>query len=210
MYLKINLPTRLPTGEDAGPLPGWLAALNLSPAELADLTDRGYPDIGYLLIVDVPLPTPLPGHVVERDGWVIGETTANPRWGMRALTDDERAADLAARRTDKITAINAERDRRYAVGFLFEGNVYQIDGESRTDMLAVEAKLNRGEVSPHGGFWRSAANIMVPMDDAKVASFIGASGNYVRAIKAWSWALKDAVLVSGDPATIDVMTGLPD
>lgn len=129
------------------------------------------------------------------------------------LTPAELAARDAARlevaRAGKIAEVNAERDSRYEAGFLFEGHVYQIDVESRTDMLAVEARLNRGEASPHGGYWRTNANQMVPMDDAKVAMFIGAAGDHVGAIKARSWALKDAAAVSPDPVAIDHTAGWP-
>lgn len=168
---------------------------------------------GWLLLplVDAP-PVPPPGKRVSRlpvADWVIGADAVTVAYQLLDLAPAELTARLDDARAAKIAEVNAERDRRYEAGFLFEGHVYQIDVESRTDMLAVEARLNRGEVSPHGGCWRTKANRMVPMDDAKVAVFIGAAGDHVGAIKARSWALKDAAAVSPDPAAIDHTAGWP-
>jgi len=179
------------TVEDwAAQCPGWrvLPVIDESPEPAADERIERLPD----------------GQWAELDGAV------RVTYQRTALTPAELAARLDDARADKIAEVNAERDRRYEAGFFFEGHVYQIDVESRTDMLAVEAKLNRGEVGPHGGYWRTKANVMVPMDDAKVATFIGAAGDHVGAIKARSWALKDAAAVSSDPTSIDHTVGWPD
>lgn len=169
------------------------------------------PDWTIFPLIDAP-PVPPPGKRVSRlpvADWVIGTDAVTVAYQLVDLSPAELTARLDDARAGKIAEVNAKRDRCYEAGFLFEGHVYQIDVESRTDMLAVEAKLNRGEANPHGGFWRTKANQMVAMDDAKVAVFIGAVGDYVGAIKARSWALKDAAAVSTDPAAIDPTTGWP-
>ncbi|SMH30525.1 DUF4376 domain-containing protein [Azospirillum agricola] len=170
------------------------------------------PDVRLLPVVDEPPSVTADQRLVRHaeEAWTLGADAVTVRYDVVDLTPAELAAQLAADRAAKIQQVNAERDRRYDAGFAFEGNIYQIDVESRTDMLAIEAKLNRGEASPHGGYWRSKSNVMVPMDDVKVAAFIGLVEDHVGAIKAQSWVLKDAAAVSPDPASIDHTAGWPD
>lgn len=188
MYLKINLPTRLPTGEDAGPLPGWLAALNLSPAELADLTERGYPDTGYLLVVDEPPPAPPPGHVVERDGWVVGATTASPRWSARPLT----AAELAALRKELIVLVKAEAGRRILD---IAPSWRQANLTARAADLALLYPGTKGAELP----------------EPERTEYLAGQAVWaaIMAIRDASGEIEAAVLVADDPRSVDLSAGWP-
>lgn len=109
------------------PLPGWLAALGLSPTELADLNPRGYPGEGYLVVTDDPPPTwDDVTHAARLSAPVIDSAArvARRHWVVEARPDA--AERLAARRSSALedlerqvsTAISAfvppNRDLAYA------------------------------------------------------------------------------------------------
>lgn len=186
-YIQITLPARLVAG---GPLdlPGWLAALDLSPAELADLTERGYPGVGYLLFVDNPPPAPSPGHVVERDGWAVGETTASPRWVTRAMTEDERTALT----TDRINAVKAEAQRRiYAVAPAWK----QANLTARAAELVLLYPGTKGDdlPEPMRTEFREGKSVW----------------DRIKAIRAASGVIEEAVAMAADPTTVDLSVGWP-
>lgn len=170
----------------------------------------------WLPVVDEPPPAPPLGHVVERDGWAVGETTASPRWVTRALTDDERAAALAARRADKIADINAERDRRMGLGVAHAGKRFSIDDSTRTNLggMATTAVLVQlGFLSwpdEYARGWIALDNtrllLPTPQDGVALAA---AAGNAYAGLVQHARDLKDAALVAADLDHIDAAEGWP-
>ncbi|RJF80953.1 hypothetical protein D3877_12015 [Azospirillum cavernae] len=136
IYLEVSLPTREPRAGTPVVLPGWLADLNLSPAELADLTDRGYSDVGYLLFVDNPPPVAPTGSVAERAGWTLGATTATPAWAVRTLDPAVWSGILSSARSAAVAANNV------AAGRAREAYLTAVPGQATT-YAAKQAEVER-------------------------------------------------------------------
>lgn len=187
MYLMISLPARVASSDAQVALPEWLAALNLSPAELADLTERGYPDIGYLLVVDEPPPTPSPGQVVERDGWAVGETTASPRWVARPITDAERSVMVA----ERIALVKAEAERRIL-------QIAPLWRQANLTARAAELMLLYGLRGDD-----------LPEPERTEYREGQAVWTRIKSIRAASGVIEQAVAAATDPTTVDLSVGWP-
>ncbi|MBP2303335.1 hypothetical protein J2850_006080 [Azospirillum picis] len=206
MYLQITLPERTPRIGSPVPLPDWLTALNLSPAELADLTDRGYPDTGYLLVVDAAAPESPAGHVVERAGWILEATEARPRWQERRLS----ASELAAR-ADQAAAAAVERINSEA-GAERAKYITVTTGQEGT-YLAKQAEADRfiaGGDGPFPYLDSEAAALGVPVD--QVAGDVAATAAQWTAINARIEGARRGALVrverarvAGDALAIDAV-----
>ncbi|RJF84882.1 hypothetical protein D3877_10425 [Azospirillum cavernae] len=168
-------------------MPGWLAALNLSPGELTDLTDRGYPETGYVHVVEGPPPEPPPGHVVERDGWTVGATTASPHWSARPITDAERSVMVA----ERIALVKAEAERRIL-------KIAPLWRQANLTARAAELMLLygvRGDDLPEPlrSEYREGQAVW----------------DRIKAVRAASGVIEEAVAMAADPTTVDLSVGWP-
>ena len=101
--------------------------------------------------------------------------------------------------------VNAQRDRLLAETMAFEGNTYQVDEASLSDLRAAIADLSAGEPDQ----WRTADNRMVTMNLATLRRLRKAASARRRAIKRAAMDKKDAILVAADPSMVDIKTGWP-
>lgn len=112
----------------------------------------------------------------------------------------------------KQAEIKALYNDKIADGFVYGGNTYQINTNSRLDMTAVMTDFLAGASNAHGGYWRSQDNVMVAMNDTEVQAFIVAVKAYMAAIYAAQWTHKDVVSGLADVAAVeayDITTGWP-
>lgn len=117
------------------------------------------------------------------------------------------AKSFADLKLAKIAAIKGIGPTRVAEGFKYTvpGGVqhtYQVDIESQSHMMAVFAEHLDGVVSPHGGYWRSRANVNVTMTDVENKAFLRAAKAYKMAIIRRAQTLIDAAVAAGDDAAL--------
>ncbi len=113
----------------------------------------------------------------------------NGRWEHKELTD----ISIDVFKQEKIEQINELRDKKYSEGFLYQGNLFQVDGESRIDFLGVYSLLKNGIENPHGGRWRTYNNDFVLMNDNEVETFLLSAFAFIKTIKQISWEHKDNI-----------------
>lgn len=112
----------------------------------------------------------------------------------------------------KIEALNTFYSERVTEGYTFEGQLFQIDDKSRLNMNVVMTDFALGTLNPHGSFWRSEDNQMIPMTDEKVKEFIYAVKAYWVSCYQILWGHKDAIQALSDANNIDAYdfsTGWP-
>ncbi|WP_142851036.1 DUF4376 domain-containing protein [Telmatospirillum sp. J64-1] len=132
--------------------------------------------------IEVPL-RPSPHHEWKDGEWVAGPAQIDP-------------AQLRA-------AIDAERDRRLALGYRhdFGGDVgVQVlqtrDLTDRTNWLTLDASAKTLVAAGHGDMplsIRTEANVVIQVTAAEAVSIMAAMAQHGAAIMAASWALKDAL-----------------
>ena len=126
------------------------------------------------------------------------------------------AKSLAERKAAAIAAVKNIGPTRVAEGFRYTvpgsgvEHTYQVDLESQAHMVAVYVEHLDGKTSPHGGYWRSRANVNVTMSDAENKAFLEAAKAYKMAIIRRAQALIDAIVAAEDAtelATVDPVAG---
>lgn len=194
-YTKVRLSDLQPLA-DLLELPSALTGVPLEQRLDASWLGHGFIGVGYFHRVEVK-----PELTVYQE-YGAPSFVVDPVAGTVTYTYPVTYKPLEEVKRLRIQAFNDKRDALYREGFTYRGKVYQIDVEARTDMLAVEAKFQRGEVNPHGGFWRTKDNEMIPMDDEDCRAFLLAAGEYVQSIKATSWDKKDTVAGATTPEEV--------
>lgn len=116
-----------------------------------------------------------------------------------------RAAIAAARAIMALSDVDAERDRRIAAGFVFQGVTYQarpydrenIAGAAQLAFMALAAGAQAGDLRWHGGAdpfaWIAADNALVPMDAPTVIAFAKAAAGHQYAHIFAGRAIKDRI-----------------
>lgn len=64
---------------------------------------------------------------------------------------------------------------KFAAGFVYAGNRYDIDATAQQRMGIIQGQLTRGITNPHGGRWRTFDDQKVMMDDAACQAFLDAA-----------------------------------
>ena len=118
--------------------------------------------------------------------------------------------DPAARKRRSDDAINAERDRRIALRFVFAGRPFDFDEVSKANIagaatlagFAIAQGAVPGDLSWNGGAegfsWLAGDNSRVPMDAPTAFAFGRAAAEHVRAHVFAARALKDAATPPND------------
>ncbi|MBP2302511.1 DUF4376 domain-containing protein [Azospirillum picis] len=223
-YCKINLETLVVIG---GPEDLPAALVGLLPESLVDLgwTDPTLELIGYgywpVTEEAVALPSALTHQIVaDPDRAPLVDTEAKlvtlPR-KVVPLPDEVLAANLDARRAAKVDAINAERDRRLALGVEHGGKTFGTDVQTRTDlggMATTAALVLAGALTWPDSYaqgWIASDNSRLPLPTPQdgVALAAAVAGTY-SAIVQHARDVKDAALASDDPESIDHLSGWPE
>jgi hypothetical protein len=100
--------------------------------------------------------------------------------------------------------VNAKRAKLLAEGYAFEGAIFATDPQSIANMTAVLAAIGAGVALPEGFAWRDQANDNVPMDAETFKRFASGLLAQVNRIYTQSWAKKDEIETSENPAAVDV------
>ena len=141
-----------------------------------------------------------------------------PVWSGIAWGDPV-ARSLAELKAAAIAAVKNIGPTRVAEGFKYTvpgsgvEHTYQVDLESQSHMVAVYVEHLDGKTSPHGGYWRSRANVNVDMTDAENKAFLEGAKAYKMAIIRRAQALIDAIVAAEDAtelATVDPVAGTID
>ena len=105
-------------------------------------------------------------------------TEAGELW----LAKEQRRGDLFSKYSDAI-----------ASGFSVGGVVVQLDNEAMLRMATVLAELRAGVSNAHGGFWISADNSRIELDDDEAAETLVAAVAARLALDQWYLAARDAI-----------------
>ncbi|WP_142851029.1 DUF4376 domain-containing protein [Telmatospirillum sp. J64-1] len=169
------------------PSRGYWQSIGEVPKDIRDTYPAG--------TIEVPL-RPSPDHVWQDGEWVAGPAQIDP-------------AQLRA-------AIDAERDRRLALGYRHDfGGDYGVqvlqtrDIDDRTNWLTLDASaktLVASGMGEHILHIRTEANLIIPLTASEVITVLAAMAQHGAAIMAHSWALKDA-LAAGEE--VDITQGWP-
>lgn len=92
---------------------------------------------------------------------------------------------------EKVSIVSQIRNKKYKNGFAYKGKIFQCDLEAQKDMMAIQIQFIIGVKNPHRGFWKTANNESMPMDDDEVKSFFQACFAYVYALKDKAWKHKE-------------------
>lgn len=166
-------------------------------------------------------PSPGDGEVLDVRSIAFDSqtNTATAEYAYRTATSGEADAILSAAIVAKVAAVNAKGDALISAGFTHRINpaadyhTYQIDTRSITFMLGVFADHLDGASNPHGGSWRSAANVEVTMTTVQNKAFLKAAKDYTQALVKNISVLKDAARSAaalGDLDDIDIEAGTID
>lgn len=139
------------------------------------------------------------GHWEQR--WVVAELYANQEDKDAAI-----AANLAALRTAKNTAIKAERDRRKFNGVYVSNKWIHTDADSRTQwigMVIMGASVPAIE-------WTTMDNTSITTSQALANDVFQATATLDATLFAHAKSLIASVDASNDPASIDITVGWPD
>lgn len=122
------------------------------------------------------------------------------------------AAILPARRAQILGQINAERDRREQTTFPYAGKLIDSDPVSvqRITVASSTAQMALSANVPYELDWACADNSLLTLDAMGVLGMMQALGSHGLALHMHSRGLKAAVLASGDPESIDILTGWPE
>lgn len=129
-----------------------------------------------------------------------------------AFTSPEENITVDEVKSAKTALLKAHRNEKYDLGHTYNGDVFQIDAEAQTNMIAIMTQFTLGNSNPHGGVWRDVDNVAVAMNDAEVQAFIQASFSYIMAIKNQFWyhdAQIKALNAKSDIEDYDFTTGWP-
>ena len=138
------------------------------------------------------------GHWEQR--WVVVELYANQEDKDAAI-----AANLAALRTDKNTAIKAERDRRKFNGVYVSNKWIQSDTYSRTQWMAM---VMMGANVPAID-WTTMDNTSITTSQTLANEVFQATATLDATLFAYAKTLIASVNASSDPASIDITAGWP-
>lgn len=174
--------------------PGW------SPLPLVDVTPSA------------------PGKRAERlpeAEWIVGAEAVEVAYRLVDLSAGEREAEIAGARVAKVQAINAERDRRLAMGAPYAGRRVEVSDRGRADlggmvsaaMLASNGLTAWGEGYARG--WIAVDNERIPLPTpADGIQLAAAVGDWYGLVMQHARDLKDQA-AAGNPADVDELTGWP-
>lgn len=171
MHARVNLSTLAIEGTvyDLGGLAGY------APEVLADLTFAGMSGVGLFPVIEGAAPPFDP--TTQRLGDVephAFDPTSRTVAGVRPVLAIP-AAEIAARAEAAASAVDGERDRRIAAGFVYQGATFQSRPEDFVNLggastAAVAAVLNGAQpgdlrwAGPADFAWIAADNGLVPLD----------------------------------------------
>jgi len=175
------------------------------------------PNWRLLPVRDIP-PAHVAGkRVVRRPeaDWLVDADAVTATYEQVDLSAEELSAQITAARDAKVTAIQAERDRRLRAGALHQGKRFAMDGDSRTDQggMATTAALVQLGALPwpesYAQGWISLDNTRLPLptpqDGIALAATVAVTYS---ALIQHARDLKDAAL-AGDPASVNHTAGWP-
>jgi len=125
---------------------------------------------------------------------------------------DELVAILNENKEYKKTAVMLKYSQLVTIGFIYEGNTYQIDDQAQGNMVATQARFNKGKANSHGGYWRDKDNVKHTMDDAAVQLLFDAAFQYKSDLIRHMHDLKDVIDATRDEselAAVDINAGWP-
>lgn len=111
-------------------------------------------------------------------------------------TMSEFASALALAKSAKMNSILSVYYTKEEDGFRYNGVVYQINNAAQNNMVATQARFNRGIVNSHGGYWRGKDNVKYYMTDEEVQVLFDLSFQYKSSLIRNLHDLKDDLLGS--------------
>ena len=112
---------------------------------------------------------------------------------------------LSSARAAKKAQINIWREEALRDGFGHNGEIYQADPVSYTNLIGVTAAISSGLTLPSNFLWRTADDNNVSMDNEALIALGAAMLSYVNGCYQKSWALKAAVDECEDIEQLDLI-----
>ena len=119
-----------------------------------------------------------------------------------------RDAPLAEIKRVAADYINNLRERRLLRPVEYNGNSFDTDDRSRSNIMGVALQLQAGVALPGGFTWRSADNIDVPFSSDDVIALGLAIGAAVQAVYAWSWQIKAQIASADFDELLNIVRGV--
>jgi hypothetical protein len=147
--------------------------------------------------------------------WTVGADAVTVAYGLVDLSGAELEAALEAARVAKVQAINAERDRRLAMGAPYAGRRVEVSDRGRADLggMVSAAMLASNGLTPWGeGYargWIAMDNERIPLPTpADGIQLAAAVGDWYGLVMQHARDLKDQA-EAGNPADVDELAGWP-
>lgn len=173
------------------------------------------------LALNEPRPDPTKNvSLAPRSEWVVDPValTYTRTYKVTAKSANQIEAEIGGARVAKVRAIDAERDRRLALGALHAGKRFSTSDASRTDLggMATTAGLVLSGALP--AWPDSYAQGWIAIDNTRLPLPTPADGIALAAAVALSYSatvqhardLKDAALTATNPAAVDELAGWPE
>lgn len=122
---------------------------------------------------------------------------------VMSMLGECRAAPLPDIKRTAADYINYLREQRLLQPVEYNGNRFDTDDRSRSNVIGVALQIQAGGELPDSFTWRSTDNIDVPFAAADVIALGLLIGQSVQQTYAWSWAVKAQI---DDAADIDQIT----
>ncbi|MBP2310702.1 hypothetical protein GBZ48_35575 [Azospirillum melinis] len=145
---------------------------------------------GWKVLPLIDVPPVAPGKRAEQRPmaeWIVGPDAVEVAYRLVDLSDAEHEGEIAAARTAKVRAIDAERDRRLELGALPDWPDDYAKG-----WIAID---------------NTRLPLPTPADGVALAAAVALA--YSATVQ-HACDLKDAALTAADPATVDELAGWPD
>ncbi len=138
-----------------------------------------------------------------REGW---------RYDGQSFFSLEELIPLSEVKEKRKSEVSALRDQKYRDGFVYGGQVFQIDVDAQKDMLSVQMQFSMGNVAAYDGYWMDAQNQPKAMSVEEVGVFFQAAFSFVKNVKGAAWGHKaaiDSLEEKSQVLSYDISTGWP-
>ena len=171
------------------------------PYEANNLTQF---DVHPVTEIDPPAYSELTHRLVENQPVLVDGNWAQ-QWSVDALPQDDVAANIEARKTELLTAINVKRDRLEESGFTYQGKLVDSDPRSvqriNTSVQAAQAAASAGQSFSLD--WTCADGSTLTLDAAGMMGMPVALAMYANVLHQHARALKELVANATTVAQIE-------
>ena len=173
------------------------------------------PGVPYVWVFPTPQPTFDPiTHAAQEAAPELVNGHYEQRWNIVALEAEQSASNLAAKKDQMVTAVNARRDAAEESGFTYLGKPFDSDSRSvqriSTAVQAAQVALATSNLAVFE--WMCADNTTITLDAQQMLGVPVALATHANEIHLNGRNLKDAIAAattSAELAAVDTGSGWP-